>query len=325
MHPENKFEVQLNTTNECFVGNLNKQKTRDEIFQDLTSIKIKTLDENLYISKFNMPKFNARKDQNGNLLLNLGYAFVTTKKPEMARWLIEQKRIKLDDGSDIEIKPISKTKRLQANQNCKVKNITKLNGNDDVHTERISDYKSMGKLKHGTIGDGRGEKHMKFNNSRENMFNNYSDNWSNNHGYNLTDNMYGNFSGMDSVGNSVNNSINNTGNSYTDVFSNSAPIFKNQTTNSGSSLFDFDKNFAPAALDYNKKSESSNNIWPSYGSQENNDRNLFNTTGQNNNSIFNLVKQKSKTEDFTKPELLSATDSNESSPTNPDHSYFRAH
>jgi len=335
MHPENKFEVQLNTTNECFVGNLNKQKTRDEIFQDLTSIKIKTLDENLYISKFNMPKFNARKDQNGNLLLNLGYAFVTTKKPEMARWLIEQKRIKLDDGSDIEIKPISKTKRLQANQNCKVKNITKLHGNDDVNTERISerisDYKSMGKLKHGTIGDGRGEKHMKFNNSRENMFNNssenkfnnYSDNWSNNHGYNLTDNMY--FSGMDSVGNSVNNSINNTFNSYTDVFSNSAPIFKNQTKNSGSSLFDFN-NFAPAALDY-KKSESSklDNIWAPYESQENNDGNLFNTTGQNNNSLFSIAKQKSKTEDFTKPELLSATDSNESSPTNPDHSYFRAH
>merc|ERR1712026_374102 len=73
-----------------------------------------------------MPKFNARKDQNGNLLLNLGYAFVTTKRPEMAHELIRKKRMLLEDGTDIEFKPISKTKRLQANQACKNKNATKI-------------------------------------------------------------------------------------------------------------------------------------------------------------------------------------------------------
>lgn len=78
-NPSN-FTVDLETTNEFFVGNLNKQKTRDEIFQDLTNINIECLNENLYISKFNMPKFNARKDAHGHLLLNLGYAFVTAKK-----------------------------------------------------------------------------------------------------------------------------------------------------------------------------------------------------------------------------------------------------
>merc|ERR1712170_132936 len=120
------FGVKIETSNEFFVGNLNKTKTRDEIFQDLTNIEIDCLKEKLYITKFNMPKFNARKDQNGNLLLNLGYAFVTTKKPEMAQELIRKKRLLLEDGTDIEFKPISKTKRLQANQACKNKNATKI-------------------------------------------------------------------------------------------------------------------------------------------------------------------------------------------------------
>jgi len=132
------------TSSEFFVGNLNKTKTRDEIFQDLTKIKIDRLNgENLYISKFNMPKFNARKDQDGNLLLNLGYAFVTTRKPEMAQELIEKKRMKLDDGSDIEFKPINRNKRLVANQNCKDKNISKIN---DVNGTRKNNN-------FGTIGD----------------------------------------------------------------------------------------------------------------------------------------------------------------------------
>merc|ERR1712141_205950 len=142
-----KFSVELGTNNEFFVGNLNKQKTRDEIFQDLTSIHIEPLEENLYISKFNMPKFNARKDQEGNLLLNLGYAFVTTRKPEMARELIQKKRMKLDDGSDIEFKPINRNKRLVANQNCKDKNITKIN---DVNGTRKND-------RFGAIGDWRNQ------------------------------------------------------------------------------------------------------------------------------------------------------------------------
>jgi len=136
------------TSSEFFVGNLNKTKTRDEIFQDLTKIKIDCLDgECLYIKKFNMPKFNARKDQDGNLLLNLGYAFVTTLKPEMAQELIGKKRMKLDDGSDIEFKPINKSKRLVANQNCKEKNISKIN---DVNGTRKNNS-------FGAIGDWRNQ------------------------------------------------------------------------------------------------------------------------------------------------------------------------
>lgn len=141
-----KIKFDLETSSEFFVGNLNKTKTRDEIFQDLTKIKIDCLDEFLYISKFNMPKFNARKGQDGTLLLNLGYAFVTTKKPEMAQELIKKKRMKLEDGSDIEFKPINRNKRLVANQNCKDKNISKIN---DVNgTRKRSD-------EFGAIGDWR--------------------------------------------------------------------------------------------------------------------------------------------------------------------------
>jgi len=136
------------TSSEFFVGNLNKTKTRDEIFQDLTKIKIDCLNGDfLYIKKFNMPKFNARKDQDGNLLLNLGYAFVTTSKPEMAQELINKKRMKLDDGSDIEFKPINKSKRLVANQNCKEKNISKIN---DVNGTRKNNS-------FGAIGDWRNQ------------------------------------------------------------------------------------------------------------------------------------------------------------------------
>merc|ERR1712117_878835 len=108
-----KITFDLETSSEFFVGNLNKTKTRDEIFQDLTKIKIDCLGgENLYISKFNMPKFNARKDQDGNLLLNLGYAFVTTRKPEMAKELIQKRRMKLEDGSDIEFNRSTEIKGL---------------------------------------------------------------------------------------------------------------------------------------------------------------------------------------------------------------------
>jgi hypothetical protein len=160
-----KLTFDLETSSEFFVGNLNKTKTRDEIFQDLTKIKIDCLDgENLYISKFNMPKFNARKDQDGNLLLNLGYAFVTTRKPEMARELIQKRRMKLEDGSDIEFKPINRNKRLVANQNCKEKNYSKIN---NVNGTRISN--SL-----GVIGDWRNKEQPVFEPRRKNLFANFS-------------------------------------------------------------------------------------------------------------------------------------------------------
>merc|ERR1712117_203509 len=157
-----KLSFDLETSSEFFVGNLNKTKTRDEIFQDLTKIKIDCLGgENLYISKFNMPKFNARKDQDGTLLLNLGYAFVTTRKPEMAKELIQKRRMKLEDGSDIEFKPINRNKRLVANQNCKEKNYSKIN---DVNGMR----KNSNSL--GAIGDWRNKIQPVPETKRKNLF-----------------------------------------------------------------------------------------------------------------------------------------------------------
>merc|ERR1712223_2195423 len=161
-----KITFDLETSSEFFVGNLNKTKTRDEIFQDLTKIKIDCLDDFLYISKFNMPKFNARKDQDGTLLLNLGYAFVTTKKPEMAQELIKKKRMKLEDGSDIEFKPINRNKRLVANQNCKEKNISKIN---DVNARNgMRNGNNHGNL--GAIGDWRSQVQPAPEVKRKNLF-----------------------------------------------------------------------------------------------------------------------------------------------------------
>jgi len=114
--------INLDTSSEFFVGNLNKRKTRDEIFKELKTIPIDCLDgEPLYITKFNMPKFNARRNEEGDLLLNLGYAFVTTRKPEMAQELIEKRRMKMEDGTDLEFKPINGNKRLVATKKCKEK------------------------------------------------------------------------------------------------------------------------------------------------------------------------------------------------------------
>jgi len=158
-----KLTFDLETSSEFFVGNLNKTKTRDEIFQDLTKIKIDCLGgENLYISKFNMPKFNARKDQDGNLLLNLGYAFVTTRKPEMAQELIQKRRMKLEDGSDIEFKPINRNKRLVANQNCKDKNYSKINDVNGINGTRKNSL--------GAIGDWRNKVQPIPETKRKNLF-----------------------------------------------------------------------------------------------------------------------------------------------------------
>merc|ERR1711978_109666 len=160
-----KITFDLETSSEFFVGNLNKTKTRDEIFQDLTKIYIECLKENLYTSKFNMPKFNARKDQDGTLLLNLGYAFVTTKKPEMAQGLIRKKRMKLDDGSDIEFKPINRNKRLVANQNCKEKNISKINDVNARNGMRNGNNNNL-----GAIGDWRSQVQPTPKVKRKNLF-----------------------------------------------------------------------------------------------------------------------------------------------------------
>lgn len=131
-----KYRFQTDTSCEFFAGNLNKYKTRDELFRDLTTLYIECLDENLYIRKFNMPKFTARKEGN-KYVCNPGYAFVTAKRPEMAAELIDrcnklkangEKGIPLGDGSFVDIKPISAVKRVQANQANKSNSLAKLNG-----------------------------------------------------------------------------------------------------------------------------------------------------------------------------------------------------
>merc|ERR1739847_127298 len=131
-------------------------KTRDELFHDLTTLKISCLnDENLYIRKFNMPKFTARKEGN-KYVCNPGYAFVTAKRPEMATELIDrcnklkasgQKGIPLGDGSYVDVKPISAVKRVQANQANKSNSLAKLNGQKPgksggyyKHTRNNSDW-----------------------------------------------------------------------------------------------------------------------------------------------------------------------------------------
>jgi len=152
---ETKYKFQSDTSSEFFAGNLNKYKTRDELFKDLTTLYIKCLDEPLYIKKFNMPKFTARKEGN-KYVCNPGYAFVTAKRPEMATELIDrcnklkasgQKGIPLGDGSYVDVKPISAVKRVQANQANKSNSLAKLNGQKPgksggyyKHTRNNSDW-----------------------------------------------------------------------------------------------------------------------------------------------------------------------------------------
>jgi hypothetical protein len=133
---ESNYRFQSETSSEFFAGNLNKYKTRDELFRDLTSLHIHCLKEQLYIKKFNMPKFTARKEGN-KYVCNPGYAFVTARRPEMAAELIERcnqlkaegkKGIPLGDGSYVDIKPISAVKRVQANEANKSNSLAKLNG-----------------------------------------------------------------------------------------------------------------------------------------------------------------------------------------------------
>jgi hypothetical protein len=279
-----KFAVELGTQNEFFVGNLNKQKTRDDIFQDLTKIQIESLGEPLYISKFNMPKFNARKDQNGNLLLNLGYAFVTTKTHEMARWMIEQKRIKLEDGSDIEIKPISKTKRLTANQNCKNKNYHKFNGD-------VNNNSKFRKSTHpGTIGEGRRSEinrssHMEKKNVPEYLYRGDFNNTTTAYGTSVEQNDRTYFNTNHSYqNNSLFNALNQTeDNDYN----------FGHTENNDFCGNNFRYSIAPASLDYSKnniQSHAANHIWKPYNPQtdENDVLNSSSSDENNSGSVFDM-------------------------------------
>jgi len=278
------FTVDLETTCEFFVGNLNKQKTRDEIFQDLTNIKIDCLNENLYISKFNMPKFNARKDANGHLLLNLGYAFVTAKKPEMAAEMIKRKRVQLTDGSDIEIKPVCRTKRMTANANCKNKN-----------AERFSQ----------TVGEGRGMKSRNFSSNYQNdsfrhrLTETHSPRTQNN--YNQVDRN-----------DQYYNSLSNWRRLYQEDFSNNQrfdnPVLKNSVFDSNNNANSFglpSKNLfcAPASLNVSQNS-SSGHLWSPYERHSEKQTTPVLQTNDSQKSIFDVVASASSDDDMFSENLV---------------------
>jgi len=283
------FTLDLETTCEFFVGNLNKQKTRDEIFQDLTNIKIDCLNENLYISKFNMPKFNARKDANGHLLLNLGYAFVTAKKPEMAAEMIKRKRVQLTDGSDIEIKPVCRTKRMTANANCKNKN-----------AERFSQ----------TVGEGRGMNSRNFSSNYQNDSFRYSPRTQNNY----NQNNYNQFDRNDHYYNS--NSMSNP-RLYQEDFSNYGalknqrfdnPVLKNSVFDNNNNANSFGlhskKLFcAPASLNDSQNS-SSGHVWSPYEKQSVKQITPASQTSDSQKSIFDVVRSESSDDDMFSENLV---------------------
>lgn len=103
------------TSSEFFIGGLNKEKTRDELFRELSNIRLKNGDR-LYVRKFNMPKINAYKDDKNRIICTPGYAFVTTKYPWMAQELILAGTILLN-GFKAEIKSIQAVKRLNSRKN----------------------------------------------------------------------------------------------------------------------------------------------------------------------------------------------------------------
>jgi len=279
------FTLDLETTCEFFVGNLNKQKTRDEIFQDLTNIKIDCLNENLYISKFNMPKFNARKDANGHLLLNLGYAFVTAKKPEMAAEMIKRKRVQLTDGSDIEIKAVCRTKRMTANANCKNKN-----------AERFSQ----------TVGEGRGMNSRNFSSNYQNDSSRYSPRTQNNYNREDRNDQYYNSNSIKSNRRCYQGDFSNYGTLNDQRFDN--PVLKNSVFDNNNNVNSFgfpSKNLfcAPASLNVSQNS-SSGQLWSPYEEQSVKQTTPVLQTSDSQKSIFDVVASASSDDDMFSENLV---------------------
>merc|ERR1711879_1033078 len=118
----------------------------------------------------------------------MGYAFVTTRKPEMAQELIQKKRMKLEDGSDIEFKPINRNKRLVANQNCKEKNISKINDVNARNGMRNGNNNNNNNL--GAIGDWRSQAQPAPEVKRKNLFGDFFNSpASNKHNYSNSSNQ----------------------------------------------------------------------------------------------------------------------------------------
>merc|ERR1711976_1051220 len=64
----------------------------------------------------------------------------TVSEREMAKELIELGRMKMEDGTDLEFKPINKNKRLIANQKCKEKNLSKVNNVDGSNSTTSNSF-----------------------------------------------------------------------------------------------------------------------------------------------------------------------------------------
>merc|ERR1711970_502688 len=86
-----------------FIGNLDKTKERNEIFENLKSIRLYDNRPNkkglLYVSKLDMPKYyGPETDDQGRILKNVGFAFVFTRTKDMADRMIAKKYIQIGDS-----------------------------------------------------------------------------------------------------------------------------------------------------------------------------------------------------------------------------------
>jgi hypothetical protein len=103
------------TSAEFFVGGLNKEKTRDELFRELSNVRMRN-GAKLYVKKFNMPKINAYKDDKNRIICTPGYAFVTASCVWMAQEIIKSGCLYLN-GYKAEVKSVSAVKRLNSKKN----------------------------------------------------------------------------------------------------------------------------------------------------------------------------------------------------------------
>ena len=128
------FVFKDETVSEFFIGGLNKQKTRDELFRELSGVKLRN-GEKIYIRRFNMPKINAYRDGQNRLICTPGYAFVTTRYAWMAQELIKSGQVLLN-GQKAEIKSIQAVKRLNSKKNeLEKKRAVRLRLQNQVTTE----------------------------------------------------------------------------------------------------------------------------------------------------------------------------------------------
>lgn len=103
------------TSAEFFIGGLNKERTRDELFRELSNVRMRN-GAKLYVKKFNMPKINAYKDDKHRIICTPGYAFVTASCAWMAQEIIKSGCLYLN-GYKAEVKSIQAVKRLNSKKN----------------------------------------------------------------------------------------------------------------------------------------------------------------------------------------------------------------